>query len=125
MMKSIGRLRLLGSVLAARLTAIGAALAVFSGSASAEYTGYNYAHGVLIYMAAPGSVATYYFTNNIGWGAPGCPNAGYAYFYSDRVGAKEMFAQVMQLRQLGKRMYFGGTCNGTSYFQVTDIASYE
>lgn len=70
-------------------------------------------------LGPAGSVATYYFyTTTTGWGAASCPNAYWAYYYSDKVGAKDLFSLIMQAKQMGKQLYIWGTCNGTAYFQI-------
>ncbi len=64
------------------------------------------------------TVATYYFYTSTGWGAAGCPGAQWAYIYSDRIGARELLALVMQARQINKTVHFVGDCAGPAYFQV-------
>ena len=70
-------------------------------------------------VTVPGSdPATYYFYNEDGWGAPGCPGAVWAYILSTRNGSRELLAVVMQANQLGRVVSFQGECV-SGYFVIT------
>lgn len=67
--------------------------------------------------------AVYYFrrTDESGWGAAGCPSAGWAYVYATEPGFEALLAAVLQARQNGKVVSFWGNCTGGDYFKVEGL----
>jgi hypothetical protein len=65
--------------------------------------------------------STYYLSHAAGWGAASCAGATWAYFYSDRNNARELFALLMFAKQMGKQVQLVGTCTSLSYFQVIQV----
>lgn len=69
-----------------------------------------------------GLLSTFYVSTDTGWGASGCPSAPWAYFYSDRTNAKELFALLLWAKQLGKQVQLVGTCTSADYFNLVQVA---
>jgi hypothetical protein len=104
--------------LAGLLVWLGAGVPAFADEASAIRT-----IGLLeLYSGATTAYdSTFYAETDTGWGAASCPGATWAYFYSSRANAKEMFALLMYAKQLGKQVQLVGTCASSSYFVVVEV----
>lgn len=68
----------------------------------------------------------YYFQSyDLNWGAPGCPNARYAYIAENDVGAKAIFAAALTAKTAGTSVSFGGLCGDAggddTYIRVKQI----
>jgi hypothetical protein len=74
-----------------------------------------------IVTGPPGGQPYYYFYSTTGWGAAGCPNADSAFIVGDRVGSKELFAAMIQAKQLDSTIMLSGTCLNAAYFQIEGV----
>lgn len=72
-----------------------------------------------IQMSASG---TYYFSTEKGWGAPGCPNADYIFFYKHEVPAADGLLSLMLSSQaLNRSVVALGNCTDSNHFKLTYI----
>lgn len=65
---------------------------------------------------------TYYFQSLKGWGAPGCPNAPYIFFYKHEVPAADGLLSLMLSSQaLNRSVVALGNCTDSNHFKLTYI----
>ena len=91
----------------------------FSSAVNAGNTDYKKIDEVRV----SGEVGQYYFTSVSGkWGAPGCPNAKYAYIQTDEhVDPHAMLSLALAAKMSDRPVLFSGVCEGASYFKVSKI----
>jgi hypothetical protein len=93
---------------------------VLTNKSAAEESQYNKVERIQVQGQGVGNAANYHFYNANGWGAPGCPNAVYAYLSADDSGAKEIFSLAIAAKAQGSTVKFLGACkeNTSNYFNV-------
>ncbi|GAM96819.1 hypothetical protein U91I_00440 [alpha proteobacterium U9-1i] len=106
-----------------------AALAVASLTTStpaqaAEASGWRNVGQLQISSGPANGVSTFYISSDTGWGASSCPSATWAYFYSDRLNARDMYALVLWAKQMNKQVLVYGDCVSGGYMQIIQVNVY-
>lgn len=65
---------------------------------------------------------TYYFKSLKGWGAPGCPNAAYIFFYKHEITAADgILSLLLSSQALNRSIIALGDCTDKTHFKLSYV----